>query len=647
MAINYFKSDNVEVYPSAYRGTYKKDNELYTYNVESSIYTEVNHTLFSHINKDTYIITDPDKVSKNNPLEVLIHGYYFKILNPSELFDTTGKFNISYLGIRTKLVPIGTDQNSTILCAFTNDTNVDSTGTLDVANGDFVGLAYSKDVKPVEGQSSEYKYYFLDFTTNDKNELYGKIKNVDLEDDIITTEKIVDQSVTTDKLHDGDITTEKVKDEAITHEKIADNAIENNNIKNNTIENVKLLNKTIEGNKIKDSTIGTSHIIDKAVTSKKIAESNVLTEHIKDDNITFDKLGPGAIKYDPDKRIIADDAIRASNIAANSIIEEKIQNSAVTTKKVNDKAITTEKIADKAVTNDKIAQSAVKTDNLDSNAIIYGAKYIVNASGNGNRYTRSDKLLFIDNGEIKESNVNIGSVNNPVYLDNGIFKSVNRTGSYSKPIVGINDLNYAFVNDGIQFNSYAKIYLSGNKLYVNRSLDLSNNNIENIKKINVGELNANTFTAQTFKVSGSIICYGSPSIKLAGGQNIVFQDVPSEHTGTKLFIKTNNNGIKLSAEHYAYNPSSCSSTKDTENYLWLTKDYTQLNKKLCGTGSLILTNSSSESSRITLNSSDISIKTDTIVLNNDTKISNGRVRFIKTPYFNKGIYSDTFDLTYS
>lgn len=124
-------------------------------------------------------------------------------------------------------------------------------------------------------------------------------------------------------IQNNEITTDKIINSAITTNKIADNAIETAKISNSAVTTNKIANNAITNIKINTNAINTNNIIDHAITSTKIADSNITTRKIMD----------------------------------NAITTNKIANLTVTSDKIANEAITTQKIIDNSITNNKLVQS--------------------------------------------------------------------------------------------------------------------------------------------------------------------------------------------------------------------------------------------------------------------------------------------------
>ena len=160
----------------------------------------------------------------------------------------------------------------------------------------------------IEQYRSEVATFDGRITTNETNitDLQNATVGTEkLDDNAVTTAKILDANVTTDKLADNAVTTAKILDANVTTDKLADNAVT------------------------------TAKILDANVTTDKLADNAVTTAKIKDANVTTDKL------------------------ADNAVTTAKILDANVTTNKLADNAVTTAKIKNASITNSKIAKGTL------------------------------------------------------------------------------------------------------------------------------------------------------------------------------------------------------------------------------------------------------------------------------------------------
>ena len=134
--VNYFRSEDVKVFPSAYRGQDKDKNPI---NPEASSFTEYNFTnIYSKQSekKESFIVSYTE-----NELKCVIGGYYFEITS----FKKYEKSKYQYLAIKIsnkELVPFdGTLSN----------------GSLD--NGNFLGVAGVGDIKELSDYSASLQIF--------------------------------------------------------------------------------------------------------------------------------------------------------------------------------------------------------------------------------------------------------------------------------------------------------------------------------------------------------------------------------------------------------------------------------------------------------------------------------------------------------
>jgi hypothetical protein len=156
----------------------------------------------------------------------------------------------------------------------------------------------------------------------------GFVITADLQDLLITAEKLAAGAVIEDKILDGAVVTTKIEDAAITSAKIGAAAV------------------------------GTAAIQNLAVTTALIADAAVVNA----------KIGNLAV----DTAQIADLAVATGKIADLSVTTGKIENAAITNAKIEDAAITNAKIDDAEITNAKIADATIQGAKI-ANATITGA----------------------------------------------------------------------------------------------------------------------------------------------------------------------------------------------------------------------------------------------------------------------------------
>ena len=158
--IYYLPSADIQVFPSTYRN--KVNGTIY--DPEAKLNTELNYTRIPGYNKkESYIIS-----WSGSNLEIVLHGYYFKIANLS-LADCTHPF----VGIKVESVPLldpasGSTARTNILKAFQATSGAQET-VLDIDIGGtayFAGLAFTDNAEDAgatyilqltDGNGHEYK----------------------------------------------------------------------------------------------------------------------------------------------------------------------------------------------------------------------------------------------------------------------------------------------------------------------------------------------------------------------------------------------------------------------------------------------------------------------------------------------------------
>lgn len=140
---NFFKTANVDMFPSAYRKIETKGK----YTSEENFVNIIN----SVVDYDRYVLSTEDSFPRE-PLKVVLHGYYFEI----EGFSLNTYPNL-WVGIKV-------EQGANALVDFdTSSTTIDE----NVENGNFKGLAYTTDVNGFNvSDTTNYKYYTLQVSSN-------------------------------------------------------------------------------------------------------------------------------------------------------------------------------------------------------------------------------------------------------------------------------------------------------------------------------------------------------------------------------------------------------------------------------------------------------------------------------------------------
>ena len=513
MAINYFKSVNIDVYPTAFRGTFTQDSVEYIYNVESSINTEANQKLTSYINKDTFILTQPENIGLNQPFEFFIHGYYFKIKElTTDLFDTsTQKLNKCWLGIKLESVSLGNDQETLILRPFAASSTVQNPNTeiLDISTDDgsiFNGLAILTNPNDLASSTNKNFYYYLDLG-QDEDKLFGKIKEIDLENAIVTTDKIKNLNVTTEKLNTNSVITEKIKDQNVTEPKLATNSV-----------------TTI---KIKDQNVTTAKIKDDAVTADKIADNSVNNYHTNDDIINTD--------------IVSNNGININlSFDENHKIKPNISQD------------------DQGVTHAIYAEQLKRYNPITKTYTSYDVN------------TSERKLLKVEDGILREVSSRVGSNYTPIYLDNGELRACTTTWNPSGYNLISTDNNVQLPQYLYAQNTNTRITLSSSQITIPQSVTITGTKLKVNNTLEGNEITANTVKTNsltTNRVDGNYF------IRIKNGSSSPSATDSSLPYAAEYSLMAAYDGIRIIRNRYS-NISSCGYTYYTYNWTYLTTSVT-------------------------------------------------------------------------
>lgn len=149
----YIESQNIRVFPCAYRGYYEENGESVVFDPEARSTTESNFTDTFHklsVNKDSYVVAWVPKIGSTNygTLKCVIGGYYFEIYNHTiaDFFSATKPY---YLCIKTEQINLGTSEadndsrTTEVLSSFADTTNYLDINT--AAGYAFTGLLLSTE----------------------------------------------------------------------------------------------------------------------------------------------------------------------------------------------------------------------------------------------------------------------------------------------------------------------------------------------------------------------------------------------------------------------------------------------------------------------------------------------------------------------
>ncbi len=176
-----------------------------------------------------------------------------------------------------------------------------------------------------------------------------------LNDDIVTSAKIVDGTIAAGDIASSAVTTAKINADAITGAKIADDALDSEHYTDGSIDTAHL----------GDLQVTTAKIAADAITGAKVADDALDSEHYTDGSIDTAHLAADAITGAK----IADDALDSEHYTDGSIDAAHIASNAVTTAKINADAVTGAKIADDALDSEHYTDGSIDTAHIAANAI--------------------------------------------------------------------------------------------------------------------------------------------------------------------------------------------------------------------------------------------------------------------------------------
>jgi hypothetical protein len=112
-----------------------------------------------------------------------------------------------------------------------------------------------------------------------------------IEDDAVTTVKILNSAVTTAKINNSAVTTDKINNTAVTEAKIGTGAVTEAKIGTGAVTEAKIATDAVTTAKIDDDAVTTVKILNEAVTTAKIDDDAVTTVKINNGAVTSAKLG--------------------------------------------------------------------------------------------------------------------------------------------------------------------------------------------------------------------------------------------------------------------------------------------------------------------------------------------------------------------
>jgi len=203
------------------------------------------------------------------------------------------------------------------------------------------------------------------YTPGDRNTYYYWAKSVDNSGNVSEFSNVVSGKLLR-------VDTDDLEDELITSQKLVDNAV----------TEVKVATGAITTTKISDGAIESPKIAAGAITSGKIAAGAVIADKIDANAVTSQKIAAGAVTAD--------------KIDANAVTAEKIQSGAVTTDKLDALAVTTEKLDAGAVTASKIDVTKLSDINPNAGVITAGTLQSGNwGSSAGSKFYLGDGTFYL------------------------------------------------------------------------------------------------------------------------------------------------------------------------------------------------------------------------------------------------------------
>lgn len=183
----------------------------------------------------------------------------------------------------------------------------------------------------------------------------GAVGTAKIADGAVTTAKIADSSINAAKIIDGTVGTAELATDAVTAAKIAANAVGSSELADGAVDTSAII----------DSAVTSVKIADNAITNAKMADASVGTAELINGAVTGPKINDGSIT----SAKIADGTIATVDLGANVVTAAKMAVDSIATASIVDAAVTNAKLADNAVTNEKMADASVGTTELINSSV--------------------------------------------------------------------------------------------------------------------------------------------------------------------------------------------------------------------------------------------------------------------------------------
>ena len=238
--------------------------------------------------------------------------------------------------------------------------------------------------------SNSDNVYGYDFPTLKSKILEGVNINGIPGDNTVTKDSIQNNAITTEKLVDSSVTTEKILNGAVTNEKLAANSVNTTNIVNSAITSDKLADDSVTSNKIVQNIDLRGP--DVKIDGKKIATEEYVLAH----------QGGGGGSFQ-----LTNDCIETKHIKNDAITVAKIATNAVTTRALNSQSVTNEKLANNSVDANKLTDDSVSSSKIPQDIELRGT----NVQANGGKIATE---TFVNDQLNSKLNLSGGTLTGPL-----------------------------------------------------------------------------------------------------------------------------------------------------------------------------------------------------------------------------------------